>query len=159
MNSIPSPVISTGNLKKVVQDAIVDDDRHKNFIVFGLQEEVGECLQEKITEVLQELGEKPRADATRFGRGSENSRGKQMPRPVKVTVASSTTVRQILSKSKNLRNVDKFKSVYISPDRSSEERVTQKKLVSEVKKKMNEQPGLYHYIRGGAVCSTERSAV
>ncbi len=131
----------------MVQDAIVEDDRHKNFIVFGLPEEDGECLQEKITEVLQELGEKHRADATRFGRRNKNGNGKQMPRPVKVTVASSTTVRQILSKSKNFRNVEKLKSVYISPDRSSEERLTQKKLVSELKKMMKEQPGIYHNIR------------
>ena len=55
MKSSPAPVNSAGNLQKVVQDATVDDDRSKNFIIFGLEEEDGECLQEKVTEVLQEL--------------------------------------------------------------------------------------------------------
>ena len=159
VKKIPSPVMSNGNLKKAVKDAIVDDDRSKNIIVFGLDEEDGECLQERITDVLQELGEKPRADATRFGRMDKDREGKFMPRPVKVTVANSTSARQILLKSKNLRMVQRFKSVYLSPDRSSEERATQKKLVSELKKLIKEQPGLYHYIRGGTVCSTAKSAV
>ncbi len=108
VNSTPSPVVSTGNLKKAVQDAIVDDDRHKNFIVFGLHEENEECLQDKIAEVLHELGEKPLTDVTRFGKPSEDSNGNPIPRPVKVTVASSTTVPQILSKAKNMRKNWKF---------------------------------------------------
>ncbi len=151
-------VMSSGNLKKAVKDAIFDDDRNKNIIVFGLQEEEGECLQQKITEVFEELGEKPRADVTRFGRNDKDIEGKLKPRPVKVTVTSSTCVRQILLKSRNLRKVARFKSVYLSPDRSSEERATQKKLVSELRLKIKERPDLYHYIKGGTICSSAKSA-
>jgi hypothetical protein len=150
-----SSSISPEALKKVVQTAIVDDDRSRNLLVFGLKEEDGENVEEKITEVLQEVGEKPRLEATRLGRrgsGPGNS-----CRPVKVTVASSTTVRQILMNARNLRQVERYKSVYICPDRSLEERASQRKLVLELKKISTEQPHLHHYIRGGKVCSGEKN--
>ena len=153
----PSPVMSPVTLKRVVQEAIVEEDRSRNLLVFGLQEEAGECLEDKVSEVLQELGVKPRVEATRFGSESLNSKGKAMPRPIKLTVASAISARQIRLKAKNLRNVDKFRSVYIAPDRSLEERVSQKQLVVDLKKRVSDQPGLYHYIRGGKVCTAEKN--
>ena len=80
-----------------------------------------------------------------------------MPRPIKLTVASAISARQIRLKAKNLRHVDKFRSVYIAPDRSLEERVSQKQLVVDLKKRVSDQPGLYHYIRGGKVCTAEKN--
>ncbi len=53
-------------------------------------------------------------------------------------------------------DVGKFRSVFISPDRSPEEQAAQRTLVAELKKKKEELPGQRHYIRGGKVCSSEQ---
>ena len=89
--------------------------------------------------MLQELGEKLRVEVTRFGRTSVNSKGETMPRPVKIIVANSLSARQIRLKAKNLRDTEKFRSVFIAPDRSPAERATQKQLVLDMKKKGEEQ--------------------
>lgn len=152
-----SPAISPETLKKVVQDAIVDEDRSRNFMVFGLKEEDGERVNEKISDMLQELGVKPRVEAVRVGRRSSGTDPGIVSRPVKVKVASSTTVRQILMKAKDLRQITKFTSVYVCPDRTLDERAAQKKLILDLKRISKEQPGLHHFIRGGKLCSTEKT--
>ena len=53
-------------------------------------------------------------------------------RPVKVTAASSTVVTQIIAKSENLWQSEKFQSVLIIPDRSPEQRIKQRELVNGI---------------------------
>ena len=90
-------------------------------------------------------------EAARLGKG--NMDGKI--RPVKVTLRSSAAVSQILLKAKQLKNSAKYRSVYISPDRTPEQRLQHKKLVIEMKGKCKDLPGQKHFIRGGTVCSID----
>jgi hypothetical protein len=150
-----APAISTATFRKVVKDAIEDEDRSKNLVVFGLSEEDGEQLDEKLSDVFMDLGEKPRVEAVRIGRRLEAS-GSNC-RPVKVTLGSSTAVQQILSKAKALKQMDKWKAVYVSPDRSPAERSARRLLVEERKKRATEQPERNHFIKGGKVCSEDKT--
>ena len=72
---------------------------------------------------------------------------------MKVNLPSSAVVTQLLKKARNLRQSEKHKSVFISPDKTPEERATQRKLVEEMKKKAMEEPEKRHFIRRGAICS------
>ena len=74
-------------------------------------------------------------------------------RPVKVTLTSSTIVQQILTRERHLRSSELFSKVFISPDRSPEERTEQQKLVLELTKRSNDEPDKIHFIKGGKVCS------
>ena len=65
-------------------------------------------------------------------------------------------MQQILSKGRNLRRSAQYKTVFISPDRSPAERVEQKNLVSELKKKAVEVPTQRHYIKGGQLISIDK---
>ena len=65
--------------------------------------------------------------------------------------------RVILGKAKALKKTTKFRSVFITPDRSPDEREFQRQLVGELKKRTKEVPNLRHYISGGRVRSVERS--
>jgi hypothetical protein len=49
-----------------------------------------------------------------------------------------------------------YKFVHISSDRSAEECAERKKLVSQLKQKIEKEPGLYHFIQNGKVNSTEK---
>ena len=148
-------VINPSTFKKVVKDVMKDEDRSKNLMVFGLVEEDGEQLDDKISSVFVELGEKPRVAAVRLGK--RPVAGTVSCRPVMVTLASSTAARQILSKARHLRQVERLKTVYVCPDRSQAERSARKLLVEERQKRTEEDPGRNHFIKGGKVCSADKT--
>ena len=149
----PSSPLCENNLKTAVRTAIEEEDRSKNLVIYGLKEDTGEHLSEKVSSIFEALGEKPRVEVCRIGRETTE----QVTRPVKVVFSNSTCSRQILSKSKNLRQVVPFKSVYVCPDRSLEERQIHRQLVLDLKKKKEEEPGHRHFIRNGKLCSEERT--
>ena len=49
------PIVSSESLKQAVKNAIVKEDRGRNVMFFGLAEEEGEQLENKVSELLQEL--------------------------------------------------------------------------------------------------------
>ena len=75
---------------------------------------------------------------------------------MKVTLSSSTFVQLILSKSRMLRTSEKYKSVFLSPDRTAEERLKQKELVTELKEKIAEDSQKRHFIRGGKIITVDK---
>ena len=154
--SVPAAVsepVSSDTIKQVVQTVYQEEDRSKNLIIFGLPEQQNEDLSELVNEVFQEIGVKPRVESCRVGR----RRSGNTIRPVQVTAASSTTVTQILSKSRKLRSSTKFKTVFINPDRSLEQRAKQRELVNNVKKLKTEQPAKIHFIRNATIISIDKA--
>ena len=133
-NSVP--VLSEEKLKKVVQEAVIDDDRSKNVVVFGLAEEDSENLDGKIVSLFEEIEEKPSFEAVRVGKVSEDQ-----IRPVKVSLRNCETVRQLLLKAKELKTITAYRKVYISPDRSPEERIKHRQLVDNGTQK---KPSVQH---------------
>lgn len=143
------PAITTKQLKSAVREAVTQEDRSKNVMVFGLEEEEGEDLGEKIAGLMEDMGEKPQlVDCRRLGEGTK--------KPVKVTLRSSEAARQILTNSKKLRQTPRRKSVYVCPDRTPEEREIYAKLNLEMKQKMKDDPGQYFFIRNRKICQVNR---
>ncbi len=156
--SSTTPVFSPDSLKKVVKSAIKEEDRSRNVLVFGLAEEEGEKIEDKISDLFSELGEKPRVAASRLGKTGPRSSTPNKPRPVKVSLSSTTAVQQILSKTGKLKKVEMFRAVYVCPDRSPEERTARKCLILDLKKAVGEQPNRRHYIAGGKIHSIDKAA-
>lgn len=130
------------------------EDRSKNVVIYGMQEASGEDISKRVEELLTEIDEKPRIqDCCRIGVVKPDT-----CRPIKFTLASNDHVRQILTKSKSLRTKEGFKSVYICPDRSVEERKAFKKLVEELKQKRISEPGYVHTIRNNKISSVLRDS-
>ena len=138
-------------IRKVVEDVFHAEDRGRNLIVFGLEEDTEEDLEEKLGEVFLELGEKPNVEAIRLG-----TRAADASRPVKVTTSSSTCVNQILRKRTALKDSEKHNKVFIAPDRTPKEREERRKLVVELKKRSSDDPQRRHFIRQGEVCSSAK---
>ena len=141
--------ITPETLKKTFQEVVSEGDRSRNLMVFGLKEnsEFGDTVSD-ISNVLNCLNEKPKFEAIRIGKKTLGNH-----RPVKVTFKSSATARQILLKSKNLRKVEQHRNVFISPDRSEQERAAHRELVLELKRRAAEDPNIRYYIRNGQVCA------
>ena len=144
-----SAVISEDSMKSLVKQVVAEEDRSRNLMMFCLPESNDEQLSDKVTKVFGQLEEKPKIEACRLGKKSSSTR------PVKVTLSSSTIVQQILAKARNLRQSEDYKHIFLSPDRSVEERALHKQLVLDLKKKKEEEPGKRHYIKGGQLCSVD----
>ena len=152
--STSQPVVTPEKLKHAIKSAIKEEDRSRNVIVFGLLDEEKEQVEEKVSELFADLGEKPRIQASRIGRMCAD---RNVNRPVKVVLANSTTAHQILLKAKKLKQIDGRKSVFISPDRSADERECRKKLVTDLKQLIIEQPNRHHFIRSGRIQSADKT--
>lgn len=141
--------LSANVIRSVVKTTLTEDERKRNIIIFGLEECDNKMLKTSVTEVLQEIGHKPiMTVVTRLGQIGTK------PRPVKVVCESPDTVHSILRSSPQLKKSDKFKHVYISFDRTQEQRLEHRKLVSELKKRIAEGPrDTRFYIKNGKVVS------
>ena len=143
--------ISTESIKSVAKQIALEEELGRNIMVFGLCEEQNEDICAKVSDVLESLGEKPRVEACRIGKKSPTA-----PRPVKVSLSSSSIVQQILKSSSKLSGTEKFKRVFLAPDRTAEERAHRKELVLELKKRAEVEKDKKLFIRGGKICSLER---
>ena len=155
----PSSKLQT-ELKTVVKSVFEEEDRSRSFMLFGLREEAEEDISGKVCDVLLQLNLKPKVDVPRIGssvQSTSQDSANRRPRPVKVTVASSAIVKEVMSRAKHLKNCSGFRGVYISPDRSVEQRAEHRKLVSELKQRLVDQPGKRHFIRGDVIVSTEKN--
>ena len=91
-------------------------------MLFGLKEETGEDVSGKVSDVLLQLNLKPKVDVSRLGslKSTSQESANRKPRPVKVTVASSAIVEEVLSRAKHLKNCSGFKGIYLSPSNSGQ---------------------------------------
>ena len=114
-----APLPASANaLKAAVKTMFHDEDRKKNLILFGLGEEDDESLKDKVSEVLLEVNQKPQLrQVVRLGQPTGRCR------PVRVSLESSDTVHSILKESTKLKSSTVYSKVFISPDRTPEERI------------------------------------
>lgn len=147
------PVISHTAIQRAVKDMAEGEVRSKNVVVFGLEEEEDEeDVGSRVTELLDVLGEKPRLETVkRMGRKTTGHH-----RPVLVELRSSVAAAGVLKKSQALRNSDKFKRVFISPDRTLAQRVEQRELVCSMKKQTAEDKSRRFFIRDYRIESVQR---
>ena len=56
-----------------------------------------------------------------------------------------------------MRSSSRFKSVFVRPDRTLEERASHKLLIEELKRRREADPEKKHYIKGGSVLTVENT--
>ena len=103
-----NPVMSPQTLKNLVKQVVKEKERSRNLIVFGLEENEKEIISEKIGDLLETMGERPKTGAYRLGKFSSE---KTSPRPVKVTMTSAGNVHYFLEKAKQPKKSSKYSSV------------------------------------------------
>ena len=103
-----NPVMSPQTLTNLVKQEVKEKDRSRNLIVFGLEESEKELISEKIGDLLETMGERPKTEAYRLGKFSSE---KTSPKLVKVTMTSSGNVHHFLEKAKQLKKSSKYSSV------------------------------------------------
>ena len=142
-----SSSVTAKKLGDVVKLVAEKEERGRNVVMFGFAEEQTEQLESRVEEILQRIGQKPRiVECCRLGRVKDGA-----VRPVKVTFSS-------LRNAKQLRNAEGCRKIFICPDRTVEQRRTQKELVVKLKKLRTENPGTNYSIKGGQVVQCESLA-
>ena len=68
-----SAVIPRDTIKSVAQKIAVEEELSRNIMVFGLTEEEDEQLDERVAEIFEQLGEKPRVESRQLGQKKWNS--------------------------------------------------------------------------------------
>ena len=122
-------------------------DRSANLIVYGLAEDDDNSDTSKLKELFEHLAEAPvLSEVNRLGRRSD-----ERVRPVRVVLRSRETARTILGKSVQLKDSETFQSVFISPDRTVEERTERRDLVARLREKREQEPEKIFRIRRGSV--------
>ena len=120
-----------------------------------MKERNGEEAESTVSEIFECLEEKPKiGDCYRLG-GEKNG----VTRPIKVTLSSSEAVSKVLSKAGRLKSVEQLSGVFLSPDRTAEERAARKKLVEQLKQKREAEPDLHHFIKNNVVFSRTKASV
>lgn len=148
----PAPAFSPTDLRKAMKVAADEEDRSRNVMLFGLRENSDESLEATVSDIFEEIGEKPRlVHVARVGKRDDG-----VSRPVLVTLGNSATAKQVLHQASGLKGCEKWGGrIYIGPDRTREERKTRKELVIELKKRKKENPNQKHTIRGESVVSSD----
>lgn len=152
-----SAALAPRKIRSAVKTVADREDRSKNLIMYGISEpENGQALlSDKVSDVLLEIGEKPVvSNCCRVGVVKNSS-----PRPIKFSCTNSDMVAQVLSKAKLLRTKTGYSSVYISPDRTVEERRAFKKLWEDVKEKRKSESDKVHVIRNNKVVTFEKNSL
>ena len=139
-------------MKKAVKEAVSDDDRSRNVVVFGLEELESVQVDSQLTDLFSHLDEKPSFEAVRIGLHSEDEK----IRPVKITFRNAEIVQRILTKAKNLKNSTSYRKVYISPDRSPEERTKHRQLVARMRQLAADNPEKRFFIFRGEICNEDK---
>ena len=123
-------------------------DRSCNLMVYGLAESDQHADRALVKELFEHLSEAPvLSEVVRLGKtGEEGS-----VRPLRVVLRSKETVGAILGKSARLKDSDDYETVFISPDRSVEERKERRELVARLKERRKSEPNKVWKVRRGSI--------
>ena len=154
--------ISPAKIKMAVKSAITEEDRSKNFIIFGAEEkllceEQDMNEQDLVNDIFGFMKDLEKPAVTKCERvGIKNSTSAR--RPIKVTLRDREAVHQVLRRAKVLRTIDvagynfRYSDLYLSPDRSQDERIVRQKLVQEMKERIKKDSRKRYHIRNYKSC-------
>jgi hypothetical protein len=120
-------------VKEDVEEALEMERRKMNLVIHGVPETDAEQDIEQVAEILG-TGlhmdfERHVATLVRIGKFEENK-----SRPLRMVVKSLDGKKEILSRAKELKNVEQFKKMFISPDLTRKQQRVDKELRTELKK-------------------------
>ena len=141
--------LAPSKLRTAIATASVD--RSTNLMVYGLPEGDQQSDRTSVKELFEHLSEAPvLSEVTRLGKRSGEG-----VRPVRVVLRNREIARTVLGKSAMLKDSDQYKSVFIAPDRSVEERTERRELVTKLRERREKEPDKVWRIRRGSIVLVE----
>jgi hypothetical protein len=117
---------SVNIVKKAIKSVVDENDRSKSLIIYGARDNENDYPQDKVNELFEILDEEEKhqvLSSKRLGMFKRDS-----CRPRKVTLASTDSVKQVLSKARTLKTVRydraEWRKIYLAQHRNRKERLT-----------------------------------
>ena len=159
-NVTQNKVLTATTVKEAVRAVNEEEERSKNLIIYGVAEDKidddeKDCSKEKLHEIVKSVQKVTSSDDSlpvhgvkvyRLGKKTANSN-----RPIKVEFQCSGDVENILKNAYKLKAKDDLKSVYVSPDRTKEQRAEHGKLVKQMKQMISRDGSKHYFIRDNKV--------
>ena len=92
------------NIEAAVRKVSDKEDRTRNVIIYGVEEQENEKLKQKVENLLEEIGEKPVLKD--FGRVGVKRSDIKASRPIKFTLSNSDNVKEVLRSGRRLHSKD-----------------------------------------------------
>ena len=147
--SSDTPVISRSTPAKPISS----DGRDNNVMLFGVAEREDEETEILVEDIFSVTGEKQHfVECVRVGKKGLGVK----PRPIKVRMRNSAAATQAINSGKKMRGRSETDRVYITPDRTPEQRAERRRLVSIMRERRKADSSQYHFIHQGSVLSKER---
>ncbi|KAL5269346.1 hypothetical protein ACHWQZ_G002986 [Mnemiopsis leidyi] len=90
------------NIEAAVRKVSDKEDRTRNVIIYGVEEQENEKLKQKVENILEEIGEKP----VDFGRVGVKRSDIKASRSIKFTLSNSDYVKEVLRSGRRLHSKD-----------------------------------------------------
>ena len=107
-----------------------------------------------VKEVLNDIDIFPAPHIQEAYRIRKREQGKN--RPIKVELESADDVDIALRRARYLKDSDKFKHVYIGPDRTKENQLAHNELVKQMKHMIERDPSKHYFIRQKKICPVDK---
>ena len=157
-NNNQTKLLTTKTVKEAVRAVNNEEERSRNFIIYGLEEiadEEEEDLPAIVCGVYDRTGFSCPAGTTDIYRLGKKTADKA--RPIKVEMETPGDVQFMLKNAYKLRADEHFKLVYLAPDRTKEERKAHGKLINEMKELIKQDSSKHYFIRDNKVKSADKT--
>ena len=140
--------------------------KEKNVMIFGVKESTAENDEEKksedlkiVKEIFDEIGASSVPVYVKRFKKRKDGKKENSVGPILVELSDAAERNPILAASKKLKNIEKFKKVYLSPDMTEAERLLNFELRTERNKKNKELDSdspFYFGIRGSEIVKLKK---
>ena len=158
-NLTQSKVVTAKTVKEAVRAVNEEEERSRNLIIYGVAEGEEDDWKEFVStewlnDVVKSVHGATVADWSLPNVDKVYRLGKKVrdkTRPMKAEFRSSSDVDDILKNAHKLKANSELKSVYLSPDRTKEQRSAHTKLVNQMKEMIASDSSKHYFIRDNKV--------
>lgn len=149
--TVTSQPVQPVNIKEEIKESTEDLQRRNNIMVYGLRPEPNSSAKQSVKKMFAECGINSISSQSNNIVSAHFMSRPDSERPVlRVVMSNQWIVRDILEVSRDLKGTC-YNHVYLSKDRSKEEREKRKLLITELKSNIANFPGILWSVRDGAV--------
>ena len=154
--------LTAKSVKEAVKTVNLEEERSRNFIIYGVKEPEEGTLEHNIGfdvahDTVKSISEI--TDTTEFHIVHTCRVGDKKPgrlRPIKVMLESSLHVESILKIAYKLKTHTEFRTVFLAPDRTPEQRAAHSKLVIQMKERIKNDNSKHYYIKDNKIMVTDK---
>ena len=127
-------ISSENTIKHAVRSVNEEERKSKNVMIYGCEEKENEAdfeVQKAVKDIFNATHMFPFVNVCDLYRIGKKEPGKS--RPIKAILESASDVANVLFHARNLKEREKFKHVYLGPDRTKQDQLAHNRLVKEMK--------------------------